>query len=396
MPLAILAFVVAIADIPGLLSAAVFPRWAALSIGAAFIFARHSPAVRITPAHIAGILFIAWSAVGVLWSESPWDTAAALMQLVFLAIVFCIGAEAGNLRLTWIALALGATISAIVALIQIGGFSVFVAPGVDPGIPGSADPLVGAGLFGNKNAAAQFGALAFLGFVFGTMPSWLGLIPLLGSMTMMVLPMSRGALAAAFIGALASIVKTAPGSPRIKWMVLAGVVALCIAAIVFDLYFVRARIDSSVLPRLRMWEFTAVNLKIFGWGAGSYGYVFPFDHASNDPLELVFESGIGAVLLGFVVCYGLGVRTVEGLFEAEFAVLVAFIVAGLTAFPWHQPATAFIAALAAGRLAGARHRERDPQWRRGDSGLYGLIGRPADRSKAVDADHGVRTLSARS
>jgi hypothetical protein len=378
VPLAILAFLVAIADVPGLLSAPVFPRWAALSVGAAAILA-YSPAVRITPAHVAGGLFIAWSAFGALWSVSPWDTAGAGLQLVFLAIVFCLGAEARDLRWTWTALALGATVSAVVALFQVGGVPIFVVPGVNPDIPGSADPLVGAGLFGNKNAAAQFGALAFVGFLFGTTPSWWGVIPLAGSATMLALPMSRGALAAAFIGTLASVAKTARCSARGKWLIFGGVVALSVAAIAIDLYFIRGRVITSVLPRLRMWELTAVNLNFFGWGAGSYGFVFPFDHASNDALELVFESGIGAVLLGFVVCYGLGIRKIDGIFEAEFVVLVAFLVEGLTAFPWHGPATAFVAALAAGRLAGARHRERDPQWRRGSDGLYGFVRR---------ADHG--------
>lgn len=379
MPLAVLAFLVAIADVPGLLSAPVFPRWAALSIGAAAILA-YSPAVRITPAHVAGGLFIAWSAVGAAWSVSPWDIAGAVLQLVFLAIVFCLGAEARNLRWTWTALALGATVSAIVALFQISGVQIFTVPGTDPSAP--------AGLFANKNFAAQFGALAFIGYVFGTMPSWRGVIPLIGSATMLALPMSRGAFAAAFIGALMAIVKSAPGSTRIKWAVCAGIVALSIAAVALDLYFVRVRIGTSLLPRLRMWELTTVNLNFFGWGAGSYGYIFPFDHASNDALELVFESGIGAVFLGFVVCYGLGIQKIDGLFEAEFAVLVAFLVAGLTAFPWHGPATAFVAALAAGRLAGARGRERDPQWRRGSDGLYGFV-RPANRGAAhVVADSG--------
>lgn len=107
--------------------------------------------------------------------------------------------------------------------------------------------------------------------------------------------------------------------------------------------------------RLGVWQVTLGHLIPFGHGVGSFAdayKAFPLrinmtearpEHAYNDMLESVFEYGVMALPLWLLFVFAF-----ETARETERLVLLAFVVLGLTHFPFHIPFTGPIAALALG------------------------------------------------
>lgn len=338
MPLALLTFLISVAYLP-IISAVSAPRWALFGVGGALLLLFTQ--VRSTAAHWAGAAFIAWCAATVLWSVQTADSAGALIHLVAAACVFSVAAEMRDMRPVWYALAGGAVANAIIALGQVNGLAVF-----DPTRLLAGSPI---GLFGNKNLLANFGVLALLASL-----SFIGkpktLLLVLGAAACALLPMSRGALLALAAGLLAFYGR------RQYWALFVSIAWLSAAALLLDVYFNPSRMDSSVLARLSMWQWTVANLNLFGWGIGTYGSIFPFEHASSDALEISFETGIvgAAIFTAFLAC----VLVATSYARTERALIVAVLVESLFAFPLHQAATLFIFAIAAGSAVGQRARAR--------------------------------------
>jgi hypothetical protein len=338
MPLAVLGFLVSIAYIP-IPSAVATPRWIAIEVGAFLILLFTS--IRTTATHWIGAALILWCALSITWSVSAYDATGALLQLVALGAVFCIGSETEDLKQFWIALALGASINAVIAIFQVSGFHIFDPSGHTAGFP--------IGLFGNKNFLANFGALALIGTISLVSTKWFA--PLIaGSATAALLPMSRGTIVAVVVAAGASLWK----AKKLGWWIPLTISIVIALAILIDTEINPLRFERSIDTRLAIWDWTISNWSTFGWGLGNYGTVFPFEHASNDPFEIVFELGIGSVLYFWII----GICLVERKIPIEWAVLVTVLVESLFAFPLHQPATAFVAALVAGRIVGDRARRR--------------------------------------
>ena len=295
----------------------------------------------MTPAHWLGLVFLMWCALTILWSKAPYDSIGAMIQLSALAAAFCIGAEARDLKSFWLALALGASVNAVIGLLQLDGWHIFQE---SPGWTGFV------GTFGNKNFLARFGVLALIGSL--TLPwRWRSAWLVAGSALAAFLPMSRGALLAFAVAGLAAAIKLSRWRARAWLPVLAGFACIALVAIYGDLRLHPDRWATSLDPRLVIWDWTVSNWKVFGWGVGTYGSIFPFEHAFNDPFESIFELGIGAGILGAF----LGVVLARPLC-VEWVVLIAFLIEGFTAFAAHQAATVFVAAVCAGRLASMRHR----------------------------------------
>lgn len=335
MRLALLGLLVAVAYLP-IISAVSTPRWIFGGVASFAIFVFVS--VRPTRAHLLGAAMLAWCAATAVWSVSPEDALGRLMQLAVLGAAFCVAAEVDGAEIKpfWIALGAGASVSAVAAVLQINGVSAFQPYG---------DWVQPTGMFGNKNVMANFGVLALIGML--SVPQTWWTAPLTaGSAVAAFLPASRGA-AIAFCVAIGALLWRRAGWRL--WAFLLVAVAAAAVALGLDAWFNPGRTASSS-ARLEMWDWTVTNLSVFGWGIGNYGAVFPFEHASNDVLELAFELGVGLAVAVALVAHVLGAPGRK----AEWAVLVAFLVLCLVTFPFHQPATAFVAAMVAGRLAGAR------------------------------------------
>lgn len=351
-----LAFLIAIAWLP-ITSAVSTPRWILVQVGGAALLLS-TRYITMTPAHWWGLAFLTICSASAIWSPSPADSVGRLVQLLGLAAVFCVAAEVRDLGDFWLALAAGVAVNAVIALVQLYGWQAFMM------VPDQRDyPM---GLFGNKNFLAQLAALALVGgiitalkphfnypiFTFA-MIAWCAVV--------LWLTGSRGA-GLAVAGALAAWYWRMLGLNWWAFWSLAFPVA--VALIAADLVLNPTRMATSVSPRLGMWDWTVTNLRPFGWGIGAFGSIFPFEHAFNDALEFAFELGIGMLPLAMVLIYALRAPPYapgEG-YDAEWAVLVALVIMALVAFPFQQAATAFVGAVVAGRLAGARYRacSREP------------------------------------
>jgi hypothetical protein len=313
------------------------PRWAAVQVGAtaALIFVHPLRAGR---AHWLGAAFLAWCAATAAWAVSSLDSAGALLQLVAGAAAFCVAAEldADDLRPFWTALALAACANAAVAVAQVLGWHAFDMTGLVAGQP--------VGLFGNKNVMANLGAVAALGTL-ALAPGWQRAALLIGSLVCALLPLSRGAAVALVAGLAVRF---------LRWRGMAIAAAATSILVLVDVLLVPSRATGSLAPRLEMWDWTITNLAPLGWGIGNYGTIFPFGHAANDLLELVFETGVGAALLVALVVACLA----RGGASPERSVMVALLVEAAVSAPLHEPATFLVGAVVAGRLAGGVDRER--------------------------------------
>ncbi len=337
MPLAVLGFLISVAWLP-IPSAISTPRWMLVEVGCAalLLVALWNRPLLETKGHRIVFAVLAWSTLTVAWSFDRESSLGALFQVAGLVLSFCVGAASLTLRPFWLALGAGATINAVIAIAQTFGWRAFDVANLSPGVP--------IGTFGNKNFLAFFGAIALVGLLTMPRPSRWHVAMLPGAAIATLLPTSRGAMVAA-IAAVASVLWTKRGGRLWTLASIAAVPAALILAL--DLWVTPGRFSSSATPRLEMWDWTVSNWKFFGWGVGSYGSVFPFEHASSDLLEFVFEIGAGAALLAWLLTHVLRPSTLH----AERAVVVCVVVESLFAFPLHMAAPAFVAAVCAGRIA---------------------------------------------
>lgn len=356
--LAALTFLVGVAYLPGVMSAAAVGRWTVAACGVALLL--WTIRIKPGPGHWWGLAFLGWCAASMLWTASMEDTAGSLLQLAVLAGAFCIGAETRDIRPCLIAVGCAALVSALFVVTQAGGVHpVYAAPaGTWPG------------LFLNRDTGAEFAAAALVAMI--GLRRW-ELVP--GAAVAALLPGSRGAVLA-LVAAAACWAWTQYPRERGRVLTVAiGAVAVLAGAQLMD----GSRL-ASLLERVAIWQVTALNLSPIGWGLGTYASLLPaFEYAHNEPLHFVFELGGGAVLLACLLAQSL--REPE---PCARAVLVAILAAALVGFPLHAPATAFLAAVLAGHLCGVRDRrlaaERDRRTASpeclGDAGALG-IGAPS-------------------
>lgn len=288
--------------------------------------------IRMTPIHWLGVVFLTYAAVSFLWTPVLVEGLEGWAELLILACAFCLGAEAKNLKLFYIAVALGVTVSAVIALFQINGIEI-----VEEVAPPS-------GLFANKNMMGEAATVALIGVV--ASGAWMFAI---GPLVALGLSTCWGAA----FGALSALT---------LWIASKSVlaaVALVLAVVAVGL--VSLEKDSTkrdtLIIRGRVWADAIENLKWFGHGVGSYWVATPQHaprqeamnirhwHTHNDALEMVFDFGVGAGVLFVIVALCL----MAG--EVERYVLAGLIGTGMFGFPLFTAATAFIGAVVAGRAA---------------------------------------------
>lgn len=347
MALAVLTFLVAVAFVPLIASAATSPRWWVMALGAAvLIFAVR---VRMTWTHWVGAAFVLGSAATLAWSPSPWDTAGAMVQLAILALVFCIAAEARTMTPVYAALAAGVTISAAMAVYQTW-----------TGFLWGASGYVGetyAGLFLNKNLLAEISLLALIPML-AQGRYWLAVGPFVGCL----LPGARETAISLLCMAAAALIAW---MAKLRGWKLAAM--LTVLAVELGGFLVFAYLDLRAFPsrldgydgRLVMWQVAWANTSWAGVGLGTFGPLMPqFEWAHNEFLHLSFEVGAVSVLLWVIVFYAMGVGD-----AVERSILAALVGSALVSYPLHMPATAFVAAVVAGHVCGVRGRLRAAQWR---------------------------------
>lgn len=337
--------IVSLCYVPGVTGALIATQWPVLSILLPFALWRSGP---VTALHYVGLLFIGYATVR-LWSTPIFaDGVFGLWLVYIMCLSFWLGSTLDNLRSLYAGLAVGASVSSLIAVFQEFGYSV---------VPYVSDNP--AGLYVNNVVQGIVLALVVVALVSERMWLW---VPLL--LPGLFLSHSRGAWIALAVGLLAVYVRRA-------WV-------FAILGIAGVFLLTRALGPSDML-RLFIWDKTTDMLTWWGWGPGSFfswqlrydsNNIYP-EYAHNDALQLVFEYGIAAALPMVCIAYALSRTT-----EREWPVIVAFVAAGCYSMPLWVPLASFLACVAAGRIAGGGALV----WSDGDRGGFHVL--PRDRSRA--------------
>jgi len=376
-----LAFLVAVAYVPGLPSATLVGRWWVAAIGAAILLLR-TPRLRPTLAHWIGLAFIAWCAAGLIWTYSEWDTLGGLIHLLTLAGVFCVVAAAaaaegeGSLSAAtaMAAFGLGLVPSAVVAVGQQFGWQ--------PVLNISDHPV---GLFLSKNGATEAAVPMLVWFIVSrgggafvrrdesAVPSnatWpRSAMLLVGAAALMLTALAQAKEAWLMLTAAALVVALHWARERdrtsypLSHVRTTGVLAAAVGLTALALVVVATWPESSTASlneRLAIWQATldAWALRPWGWGLGTYQWLlFDFEYAHDDFLQLLFETG--PLGLALVVAFIAAVLVPRGHDLASKAALASLLASALVWWPLQSPASGFLVALLAGGLAGARARGRE-------------------------------------
>ncbi len=266
----------------------------------------------------AGLLlpFLAWMLCSLSWSAQPYDgTGEAIQWLIAVGVVL-----------------LGASVVNPTSLYLGFGLGVILAYPFDWYAP-------------NPDLVGEAAAIALVACA--TVRLWL---PAIGLLVVLVLSHSRGGLLGVCCAATALAFAK-------SWK-LGVAIALSGALFIGTLAYLGAASDNA--ERLGIWFDTIAGITIFGHGLGSFRYVFPDyashiniilgtrpDHAHDDFLEILFETGIVG---GFFAIIAFGVILARGRHYAETLIVICTAGLGITNFPFHIPSTLFLAAFAIGRV----------------------------------------------
>jgi hypothetical protein len=316
---AVLGFCISVIYWPGLLGAALVPRWAAIAVGVP-LASRLDP--REVEARYLWLLGAPLVSIVILRCPSLDRGAQDLLFLCFLGLAFIAAAGLKSLDGVMTGLALGAGVSGVLCVAQLFGWS----PVGQISVP--------AGLFWNSEALAEFAAPVAVWAILARSPLVLpAVLPVL-------LCHSRTALLASALGLLYAW----EASWRAKMLAAFFVAVAASAALFWRL--------PSASERIEIWQAAISGMTWLGNGLGSFAAAYPrYDTAHSDGLQMLFELGPAGVLWFLIPILLLTERRRS---RGERATLVAIIVQACISFPLHQPAAGFVAAVVVGFLAGRR------------------------------------------
>lgn len=335
-----LAFALAVAYVPGWMSAAAAPRWIllALTLPVALMGAMRPP---LRPAHWLGLAWLAWAGLTVAWSPVKTYALGEFWHLFMLACVFWLAGSLRSLSPALVGAALGMWVNAGVALAQLAWPSWMIQ---------AAPP---AGLFLNRNMMGEAAGLTLGACLLYARP-WLAAGPALA----LALSGCRGAWLGVALAGLYVLWLFRPW----KAMLCAGLGLLAaLAAQQMHLWTL-----SSISERLGLWHDTIRVLSLTGAGIGSFYTLFPVFNTFTDAwdarpvyphnefLGVAFEQGI--LGLGLFAAFAASIWHCAS--PACRAILLAFACMAFFEFPLHMPFTGTFIAAVAGWAAACRHRLR--------------------------------------
>lgn len=324
-----LGIALAVCFVPGYTGATIPSQWALLSCVLPFSLWRKA---EIGAAHWLGLMFVVWAILSTAWATNYHTSVFGLWIVSIWGLSFWLGSSLQSLAQLWKGLAIGLSISSIVAMAQALGFHpVEIAEaGRFPGL-----------LFNTTVQGATI-ALVLIALVshrlwWYTPLLWVGL----------ALSQSKGAalvLAAALIARFT------------HWLFALALLVAGALAFTFLL-------DSADSQRLQIWGYAIRGLSLLGWGPDSFSdiYFSWYDpglakrwlmHAEfvhNDYLQLWFEYGLGA--LAIFALFGLALAETE---NADWPVAFGFAILATFYFPLYLPIPAFIGCVVAGHLTRPR------------------------------------------
>lgn len=330
----LLAFLVTVAYIPGWTGAAIPTGWAFMSVTLPWANWKR---IDMTLFHWLGLAFLTYACVSVAWAPRTDDAINELWHWTVIGLAFVLGARLKDLRGFWKGMAIGVTVSSMIAIAQ------WFAGPTHQFLPNSnwAKPP---GLFYNDAVAGAVAAIVIVGLVSELMWKWVpGCLPLL------LLSQSRGAWVA-LIGTAAAVLMNSLISWRDR-IFFAGM--LLLPALLWWYYFH----GGSDPIRWVIWQAIGTHLNWSGSGAGSTmsiflltNQIFHIEHAHNDYLQLIFEYGIGTVPL-ILFAYLL----LEHRHATTWPAYVCCLILSVYFWTLESPVTAFPFAIVAGALARDLH-----------------------------------------
>lgn len=328
----LLGFIISIAYIPGITGAAVPTGWFVLIIVMPILFCFCD--FNLNDNNLIGLLFIGYAALSLIWAPSFDIAFFIFLQIVALSCTFCFGENLKDITNCFKGLSLGLGFSSIVALMQY-----FELYNINKYIFTLYSPI--AGIFVNPNIYSEVSALMLLSLI--VLKLWWWIPVTLPGLTIIH---SRTALLGLGVGLFFWLFN------KNKLMAVGSVLLI----ILFTAFYYREYFSmESINERFSLWADTIRGLTLLGFGIGSYELMYPLNainidtsvarpkFAHNDFLQMMFELGIGSILLGILILNILRIK------HETRTILVGIGVISLSSYPFHGvPMSAFIGCLVAG------------------------------------------------
>lgn len=318
----------------------------------------------MTLLHYFGLAFLAFVATSLHWAPHADDGMGELWHWAIFACAFILGAQ-DRLQGIWKGLAIGSGVSSALAAVQWWyGHDWIILPTSDWGKP--------SGLFFSNAVAGAVAVMVLVGLASQRMWWWM-LLPA----PLLLLSQSRGAWLAGVVTWIICVMF------HLAWKERFFFSLLWIAPVIVALMFFHTDSDGI---RWGIWTQAVHSLSWLGAGIGSSQSIylatptnlFHIEHMHNDYLNLLYEFGLGALLLAPFLLL------LEFRNAPDWPAYVCGLVLAVYSWPLESPVTGFILALVAGRLAS----RADVVWlNRLNRGL-GFIQR--DESRGLQANAGSR------
>lgn len=331
--LAVAAFAVAVAYLPGVASPAYMPRWWAAAVLIPVISSMDPRRVQ-SGAGLALLAGLLWAAATLLWAPIPAVGAMQLYFMVILALVLVAAANVDDVEPAVEAFGWGIAVSSGLAMAQWFGVPL-------PGLPGNGP----AGLFFNTEILAETAAPVVVWALWRR--RWalaLALMPAIALTGSRIAPVVI--LAGLWWGLSAR-------RPLKAWLLLGG------GAVAVSLLLVIGPEKAlSGFTRLVLWGAAVLSITPLGRGLGWWAVAHPGpmeEFAHSDALQILVELGAGgaALLAVPVLAFWKG-----GGSNAVRCAFAAACLEALVSFPLQLPASGFLAALLAGGMVGLGSRVR--------------------------------------
>ena len=328
---------------PGIISASIAPRWAVLMVGLPILL------IVYWRLHLA--FLASWAVMGAymvlttLWAPNVPVAVGDLVHWAILLMAVLLGSILKDEHFDQIlyGLSVGLALSVLMCIVQLADqpFHNWIyfndwsanAPG---------------GLFTNRNVVAETAAPVFM-WAMLRKKWWATIFPVL----LLIITHTRAAPVAIVAVATLYVV-------GLRWLIWMWISLVVVDVVVIAHQFI---LTDSVYERLEIWATVAPKLNLFGHGAGSFAFDYPyFQAAHNDILQFGYQYGIAAVAVAVVWLAWLCLNVKDW---ARYVVLVIFV-ESLVSFPLEMPTTGFIAAVLAGRLFGLRDRLQWLEYYRGN------------------------------
>lgn len=295
--------------IVGVTGASVPTQWAFLSLALPLALWQK----KIPPGFLPGLglCFLAFSALSLTWAPQRMDSAYGLWCVALWGLSFLLGYASDSQRQLWQGLSLGLTVSTIIAILQVLGYTPVMSLNANI-----------SGLLFNRTVLGAACGLVILACVEERL-WWYIPAPALA----LALSNSRGGFAIVAFGI----------AMRFHWLLGTALLASALLAI----YFFDT--GTSDAERLQIWGVALQGITLRGWATGSFStiyYLLPSgrlvhpEFVHNDYLQLAFEFGAMALVpisFLFSALYWRPTATLWG-----FALLMGFY------FPLYAPVSAFI------------------------------------------------------